>query len=272
MLPPRGPRSKRDARVLARAVGEVLAGELVEVRAELRARLRRVDDVVDEAARRGDDGVREAARVLVGLGLLAVGVEVAVEDLHGALGAHDGDLRGRPRVVRVAAEVLRGHDVVGAAVGLARDDRELGHVRLAVGEQQLGAVADDAAVLLLDAREEARDVDERHQRDPERVAEADEARGLDRGVDVEAAGLGLGVVGDDADGPAPEARERRQYVRRVVLGDLQQALLVDDAPHDLAHVVGHVRVVGHEQPQRRVLARRVVVGRDGRRRVRVRRR
>ena len=36
---------------------------------------------------------------------MAVGVEVVVEDLHGALGAHDGDLRGRPRVVRVAAEV-----------------------------------------------------------------------------------------------------------------------------------------------------------------------
>jgi len=50
---------------------------------------------------------------------------------------------------KLTLEVLGGHDVVGAAVGLARDDGDLGHSGLGVRVQQLGAVADDAAVLLL---------------------------------------------------------------------------------------------------------------------------
>ena len=57
-----------------------------------------------------------------------------------------------------------------------------------VGEQHLGAVADDAAALLLDAGQKARDVDQRDQRDVEDVAEADEARRLVGGIDVERAG------------------------------------------------------------------------------------
>ena len=64
-------------------------------------------------------------------------------------------------IVHVAAHVLAAHDVVGAAVRLARDDGDLRDGRLAVGIQQLGAVADDPAMLLVDAGEEAGDVDER---------------------------------------------------------------------------------------------------------------
>ncbi len=44
----------------------------------------------------------------------------------------------------------------------------------------------DAAVLLVHAGQEARNVDERHQGDVEGVAEAHEAGALDRGVDVQA--------------------------------------------------------------------------------------
>ena len=63
-------------------------------------------------------------------------------------GPHHRDLGGRPGEVDVAAQVLRAHDVVGAAVGLAGDHRHLGHRRLGIGEEQLGAVLDDAAELL----------------------------------------------------------------------------------------------------------------------------
>src|SRR3712207_8984588 len=52
---------------------------------------------------------------------------------------------------------------------LARDHRDLRHRRLGVGEEQFRAVLDDAVMLLRDARQEARHVDEGQDRDLERV-------------------------------------------------------------------------------------------------------
>ena len=76
---------------------------------------------------------------------------------------------------------------------------------------------DDAALLLRGAGQEAGHVDERDDRDVEGVAEADEARGLDRGVDVEDAGERARVVGDDADGMAAEPGEAADDVLRPAL-------------------------------------------------------
>ncbi len=44
--------------------------------------------------------------------------------------------------------MLGGHHIVGTTIGLAGDDGDFGHSGLGVGIEQLGAVADDAAVLL----------------------------------------------------------------------------------------------------------------------------
>ncbi len=142
--------------------------------------------------------------------------------------------------------MLRAHDVVGAAVRLARDHGELGHGRLAVGVEQLRPVLDDAAVLLRDARQEARHVLEGDQRDVERVAEADEARALHRGVDVEHAGEHGRLVGDDAHRVAAEVREADDDVLRVVGVHLVEAPLVHDTRDDIVNVVRLVRTVGHE--------------------------
>jgi hypothetical protein len=98
----------------------------------------------------------------------------------------------------------------------------LGTVASAIGVQQLGAVPDDAAVLLRRAGQEARHVDEREQRDVERVAEPHEPRRLGRRVDVEAAGQVLRLVGDHADALAPEPHEADHDVRRVRGVDLQE--------------------------------------------------
>ena len=81
-----------------------------------------------------------------------------VDDVDRALRAHHGDLGGGPGEVDVGADVLRAHDAVRAAVGLARDDGDLGHGGFGEGVEQLGAVADDAAVLLLGAGQEAGNV------------------------------------------------------------------------------------------------------------------
>src|SRR5206468_3585231 len=139
-----------------------------------------------------------------------------------------GDLGGGPGEVDVGAEVLGAHDAVGSAVGLAGDDGELGDRRLGEGVEQFGAVADDAAVLLLDAGHEAGDVLEGDEGDVEGVAEADEARALDAGVDVEDSGEEGGLVPYDADGPACHAGEAYDDVAGVVLVDLEEVAVVDD--------------------------------------------
>src|SRR5579863_3865146 len=89
------------------------------------------DHVVDVAALGGGVGIREARLVVVHqrfaplLGRGAAGDIAAVDDVDGALGPHHRDLGRRPGEIEVGAEVLGGHHVVGAAVGLARDDRNL---------------------------------------------------------------------------------------------------------------------------------------------------
>ncbi len=141
----------------------------------------RQDHVVDEAARTGHEGVGKAGLVFGFLGgqLGRVALVFAEDDFHRALGAHHRDLGVGPGEVDVAAQVLGGHHVVGAAVGLAGDHGDLGHGALGVGVEQLGAVLDDAAVLLRGAGHEAGHVHEGDHRDVEGIAEAHKARGLD---------------------------------------------------------------------------------------------
>ena len=78
------------------------------------------------------------------------------DDVHRARSTHDRDLCGRPGEVHVAADVFAAHDVIGTAIGLARDDGQLRDRCLGVREQQLGAVPDDAAMFLADTRQESR--------------------------------------------------------------------------------------------------------------------
>ena len=140
-----------------------LAAQLAKRADDLRSRLPRVDNRVDESSLGGDEGVGEFLSVLFHLllpdlrrsitGLIQFSL---VEDVDGALGTHDGDLRRREGEVDVGADVLAGHDAVRAAVGLAGDDGDLRNRRLGEGVEQLRAVLDDAAELLLGSREGSR--------------------------------------------------------------------------------------------------------------------
>ncbi|MNX91930.1 hypothetical protein D3C86_1240470 [compost metagenome] len=155
--------------------------------------------------------------------------------------------------------MLGAHDVIGAAIGLARDDRQLGHGGLGIGEQQLGAVLDQGAVLLLGARHEARHVHQRHQRNVEGVAEADEARGLAAAVDVQHPRQNLRLVGDDADGLAVQTTEAADDVPGEVGADLEEVGLVDHLQDQLLHVVGLVRIGRDQGVQRGLVAIRLVI-------------
>ena len=77
-------------------------------------------------------------------------------------------------------------------------------------------------------------VDERDERDVERVARADEARRLRRRVDVEHAGERARLVADDADRVPAEAREAADDVLREALVHLEELAVVDDARDHVA--------------------------------------
>ena len=90
----------------------------------------------------------------------------------------------------------------------------------------LGAVADDAAVLLARAGQEAGHVLERDERNVERVAEAHEARALHGRVDVQAAGRHLRLVRHDAHRAPAETREANDDVLRVLRHDFEEVAVV----------------------------------------------
>ena len=88
------------------------------------------------------------------------GIDFAPEDdLGRALGAHDGDFGRGPGQHAIGAQVFAAHCQIGAAVSLAHDHGDLRHGRRRIGEQHLGAVADNPAVLLLHAGQKSRHID-----------------------------------------------------------------------------------------------------------------
>ena len=202
----------------------------------------RGDHVVDVAALGRDVGVGVALGVLVdqlgpparrvgGLGQLA-----PVDDLDRALGAHHGQLGRRPGEGEVGADGLGVHDDVGAAVGLAGDDLDPRHRRLAVGVEQLGAVADDAAVLLVGAGHEAR---ARRTKVSSGMLKASQVR-TKRAAFSEASmsstpGQHGGLVADDAHRRGRRCgRSRTMMDMAQWLVDLEELAVVDDRGDDLA--------------------------------------
>ena len=104
--------------------------------ATIAARLRRLDHVGDVAARRRHVGRGELGPVC-GDQLRALRLRdrppsfdlLAVQDVDRAFGAHHRDFGGRPGEDEVGAHLLAAHREIGAAIGLAGDDRDLRHRR-----------------------------------------------------------------------------------------------------------------------------------------------
>ena len=109
-------------------------------------------------------------------------------------------------------------------------------------------MADHAAPLEILARIEARRVDEGHDRQVERVAERHEPRRLLRCRDVERAGEGQRLVGDDADRKPADRGERGDHIGRPAAAQLQQFAVVADRPDHVADVVAARRGLRHQQP------------------------
>ncbi len=169
-----------------------------------------------------------------------------VKDIDRRVRAHDRNFRGRPCVVEIGADVLACHHAVGAAVRLARDDGHLRNGGLGERIKQLGAVADDATVLLHGAGEKPRHIFEGHQRDVERIAKPYESRAFGRGVDVERAGQMSWLIGHDANGAATEPPKADNDIAGVVLMNFQEASVIRNGMDQLEHVVRLIRRIGHQ--------------------------
>src|ERR1700737_268784 len=118
---------KRDVSVFAPWIGELLVAQHRERSADAAASPVRKNHIVDVAASAGNEDVGELRLVLCFAGGQPDPVVLlfAKDDLDGTLGAHDGNLGIRPGEIHVAAQVFRGHHVVGAAIGLSRDHGNL---------------------------------------------------------------------------------------------------------------------------------------------------
>ena len=114
------------------------------------------------------------------IGIIRFIDRVLKQDIDRSFRAHHRDFRRGPGIIDVASHVLTIHHVIGPSVGLARNHRDLGHRRFAVGIEQLGPVANDAVVFLADPWQETWHIHKGNQRDIEAVAEAHKTRGLVR--------------------------------------------------------------------------------------------
>ena len=144
----------------------------------------RVEDVVDEASLRGNHGVSEPICVLDSLRLHVLVLE---NNLHSALCPRYSHFSAWPAVVGVSLEVLAGHDVVSASVGLASDNRQFRCSGLGIGVKQLGAIANDTTMLLLGTRKEARHVYEGEDWNVVAIEKPHEPGCLDTCIDIKAA-------------------------------------------------------------------------------------
>src|SRR2546422_2412303 len=192
-----------DVAVLAPRPVDPLVARLLDAVDDHAPGLGRIDDVVDHRPPGGDvradlrpDGFDHLRPRLLGA---VRSFDLFVEDdVDGALGAHDRNLRERPGHEEVGLVALAAHHVVPRPVGLAHDDRDLRHRRLRGRIQHLGPVADDPVFLDLGADQESRHVHQVHERDVEGVAHADEPSGFVGRVRIEDAALLHRLVRDHA--------------------------------------------------------------------------
>ena len=238
--------------------GLALAGESVEGRDDVWTSLAGLDDLVYIAALCCHVRSSEVLHILCSLGFL---VRVLAEDDVGCTGrTHDRNLGSRPGHDLVSAQLAAAHGYVGTAISLAGDDGDLGHRSLAVCVEHLGAVTDDAVVFLVYARQEARHINQIHQREVEGIAEADETCCLIGSVHIQAASHDIGLVGDDTYAAAVETGKASDDIGSKVLMHFVELAVIDNTADNILHIVRSIRIVRHYAVQGLILTIRVIAG------------
>ena len=227
-------------------LGSVLGLEHLQVVSNDLAGAARLDNVIYVSTFRSLQWVGKCAFVL---GCLSLTILTSEYDFDCSLGAHDSNLGRGPRVVIVSVEVLRGHDIVGASVGLPGDEGNLGHCGFGICVEEFRTVLNNTSELLYSAGEESWHVGERDDGNLERVAESHKSRTLYRCIDVKAASENIRLIRDNAHYAPLDITETDYDVLGVLGHDLVEVVAVHDVLNDLLHVVGLVRVEGHDVVQ-----------------------
>src|SRR5712691_1384172 len=179
---------------------------------------------------------------------LALPLELLLLDLgqhrRRLLAPHHRDPRVRPHPELARLEGAPAHPIVAGPEAAPDDDGELRHLRVGHRVHHLGPILRDAALLVLLAHDEARDVLQEHQRHLAQAAHLDEMRGLQGALGEEHA-----VVGQDPHGMAHEVGEAGDESRAVEGLELAEAAAVHDPRDHLADVVALAPVRGDDPPQ-----------------------
>src|SRR5216683_3430707 len=140
-----------------------------------------------------------------------------IDDIHRTLRPHHRNLRRRPRQIHVRAQMFRTHHAIRPAIRLARNHRKLRHRGLCECIQQLRAVADDTAMLLLNPRHESRHIFERNQRNIEGIAETHKTCALHAGIDIQYSSEERGLIAHNPNSTTSHANKANHDVPRKVL-------------------------------------------------------
>src|SRR5579883_2526713 len=149
------------------------------------------------------------------------------------LAPHHRDARIGPHPQQARAIGATAHAVIAGAEAAADDEGEFRHIGAGDRRYHLGAVLGDAARLVFAPDHEAGDVLEKDERDAALRAKLDEMRAFERALGEENT-----VIGDDADGIAPDARKAGDERLAVELLELVELAAIDDARDDLADIIG----------------------------------
>src|SRR5262249_7688709 len=166
-----------------------------------------------------------------------------------------------PCKVGVGTDVLRSHNAIRAAVSLACNHRDFGNGGLRERKKKFSAVANDAAVFLLRARQKSGNVFKRNQGNIERVAETNKPRALYRSIDVERSCEKSWLIRDDANGPSLHTSETNNDVFREVLVHFEKVAFVRYGVNRILDVVGLQRIFRDKFVEGFFAARRWIVRR-----------
>ena len=117
---------------------------------------------------------------------------------------------------------------------------------------------DQPAVLLLQARQEARHVHEGDDRDVKRIAEPHKSGGLAAGINVQNAGQAHRLVRDEAHGPAVHPPEANHDVLAEIRADLKEVALIGHLLDQFLDIIGLIGVFRHQRVKAWIIPIRII--------------
>ena len=100
---------------------------------------------------------------------------LAIKNIDRTFWTHNCNFGTWPSVIHIATKEFAAHNDICTTIGFSGHDADLGHTGFRKGKQDLGAVADDSAMFLIDTWQESGSIDEGDQRQIETISKTDKA-------------------------------------------------------------------------------------------------